>query len=147
MKRTDATSFSHRTASILRRRERRHSIGATPGERPGDARHLVGERNGHHLERSPCQELHQPRIFLRVLPGPPQHGMRPDHKNAPQVAIAPFGDWPKLPFTSGRIFSWDEPNPGGKITPRPECLRVRDSGGNGARANEADPWNTLQSLA
>src|SRR6516165_2935420 len=73
--------------------------------------------------------------------------MRPDHKNAARVAIAPFGDWPKLPFTSGRLFSWDEPNPGGKITPRPECLRVRDSGGNGARANEADPGNTLQSLA
>src|SRR6516165_694752 len=73
--------------------------------------------------------------------------MRPDHKNAARVAIAPFGDWPKLPFTSGRLFSWDEPNPGGKITPRPECLRVRDRGGNGARADDADPVDALQSLA
>jgi hypothetical protein len=28
-----------------------------------------------------------------------------------------------------------------------ECLRVRDSGGNSARANEADPGDALQSLA
>ena len=33
------------------------------------------------------------------------------------------------------------------ITPRPECLRVRDSGGNSARANEADPGDALQLLA
>ena len=36
------------------------------------------------------QELRQPRIFLRVLLGPPQHGMRPDHKNTPQVAVTLF---------------------------------------------------------
>src|SRR6516225_8927247 len=33
---------------FLRCRERRHSMGATPRQqRPDDARHLVGERNGH----------------------------------------------------------------------------------------------------
>ena len=53
---------------------------------------------GHHLERSPCQELRHPGIFLRVLPGPPQHGMRPDHKNAPQIPVALFRDRPKLLF-------------------------------------------------
>src|SRR6516162_311634 len=37
--------------------------------------------------------LRQPRIFLRVLPGPPQHGMRPDHKNAPQVTAEEAVRW------------------------------------------------------
>src|ERR1700730_5004621 len=87
---------------FLRCRERRHSIGATPGQQcPGDARHLVGERNGHDLERSPCQELRQPRIFLRALLGPPQHGMRPDHKNTPQIAVTLFRDRSKLLFAPG----------------------------------------------
>ena len=44
------------------------SIGATPGQqRPGDARHLVGERDSRDLERSPRHGLRQPGIFLRVL--------------------------------------------------------------------------------
>src|SRR3974390_2278092 len=73
--------------------------------------------------------------------------MRPDHKNAPQVAVALFRDWAKLLFAPGRILSRDEPNPGGKITPRPECLRIRNRGGNSARANDADPVDALQSLA
>jgi hypothetical protein len=52
----------------------------------------LGKRNGHDLERSPCQELRQPRIFLRALLGAPQHGMRPDHKNTPRVAVTLLGD-------------------------------------------------------
>src|SRR5207302_4650484 len=47
----------------------------------------------------------------------------------------------------GRILSRDEPNPGGKITPRPEGARIVDCGGDGARANDADPVDALQSLA
>jgi len=43
--------------------------------------------------------------------------------------------------------SRDEPNPGGKITPRSESTRVGDSGGNSARANDTDPMDALQSLA
>jgi hypothetical protein len=94
-----------------------------PGQqRPSDARHLVGQRNGHHLERSPRQKLRQPRIFLRVLPGSPQHGMGPDHKNTPQVAVALLRDRPKLLFAPSRILSRDEPNPGCKITARPEGI-------------------------
>jgi hypothetical protein len=38
-----------------------------------------------------------------------------------------------------RHLSRHQPNPGGKITTRPEGLRVRDRGGNSARANDADP--------
>src|SRR6516164_4436440 len=66
--------------------------------------------------------------------------MCPDHKNTPQVAVPLLRDRPKLLFTPGRILSRDEPNPGGKITPRPEGARIVDCGGDGARANDADPW-------
>src|SRR3954454_394133 len=80
------------------------------------------------------QKLYQPWIFLRVLLGQPQHRMRPDYKNATQIAVALFRDRPKLLFASGRILPGYEAHPGGKIATRAECLRVRERGGNGARA-------------
>src|SRR6516225_4149816 len=73
--------------------------------------------------------------------------MRPHNKNTPQIAVALLRDRTKLVFAASRILSRDEPNPGGKITPRAECLRVCDSGGNSTRANDADPVDALQSLA
>src|SRR5215472_11330982 len=73
--------------------------------------------------------------------------MRPDHKNTPQVAITLLGDRSKLLLAASRILSRYESNPSGKITPRPECLRIGDSGGNSTRANDADPVDALQSLA
>src|SRR6516165_9661376 len=79
--------------------------------------------------------------------GPPQHGMRSNDKNTPQVAVTLLRDRTKLVFAASRILSRDEPNPGGKITPRAECLRVCDSGGNSTRANDVDPVDALQSLA
>ena len=68
---------------------------------PGDAGHLVRQRYGHHLEWSPRQKLRQPRIFLRVLLGAPQHGMRPDYKNTPQIAVALLRDRAKLLLAPG----------------------------------------------
>ena len=38
--------------------------------------------------------LREPEIFLRILLGAPQDGMRADDKNAPQVAVALLGDRP-----------------------------------------------------
>ena len=73
--------------------------------------------------------------------------MRSDHKNTPQVAVTLFRDRAKLLFASGRILPGYEPHPGGKITSRPEDIRVCHRGGNSARANEADPRHALQSLA
>src|SRR5262249_39803693 len=69
----------------LRGRKPWRAVATSAGEqRPGNASHLVGKRYGHDLERSPCQELRQPGIFLRVMFGPPQHSVCPDHKNTPQ---------------------------------------------------------------
>src|SRR3984893_2093694 len=77
---------------FLRRRKPWCPVAPSTGQqRPSGADHLVG-RNGHDLERSPCQELRQPRISLRALLGAPQHGMRPDHKNTPRVVVTLLGD-------------------------------------------------------
>src|SRR3954453_5230670 len=73
--------------------------------------------------------------------------MRSDHKNTPQITVALLRDRSKLLFTPGRILSRNEPNPGGKITPRPECARICDRSGDGARTNDPDPVDALQSLA
>src|SRR5262249_61386967 len=108
---------------------------------------FVGKRYGQDLERSPCQELRQPGIFLRVMFGPPQHSVCPDHKNTPQVAIALLGNRTELLFAPGRILSRYEPNPGRKITTRAEGLRVGDSADNSARANDANAGDALQPLA
>src|SRR5213078_2080966 len=70
-----------------------------------------------------------------------------DHKNAAQIAVTLFRDRPKLLFAPGRILSRYEPHPGGKITARPKGIRVGHRGGYGARANNADPGDALQSLA
>src|SRR4051794_14741442 len=48
--------------------------------------------------------------------------MRPDHKNAAQIAVTLFRDRPKLLFAPGRILSRYEPHPGGKITARPKGM-------------------------
>jgi hypothetical protein len=102
MKRTDATSSSHRQAPSYAAASRGTPVDAPAGQqRPCDAGHLVRKRNSHDLERSPRQELRQPGIFLRVLPGPPKHRMRPDHKNTPQVAVALLRDRAKLLLAPG----------------------------------------------
>src|SRR5262249_24926116 len=92
-------------------------------QRPGNASHLVGKRYGHDLERSPCQELRQPGIFLRVMFGPPQHSVCPDHKNTPQVAIALLGNRTELLFAPAPICSRYQPNRGRKIRTRAEGMR------------------------
>ena len=70
-------------------------------QRPSHASHLVGKCHRHDLEGPPRKELREPEIFLRILLGAPQDGMRADDKNAPQVAVALLGDRPKLLLAPG----------------------------------------------
>jgi hypothetical protein len=72
-------------------------------------RHLVGERHRHDLEGSPCEKLREPGILRRILQDAPKHGDRPDDKNAPQVAVALFGDRPELLLAPGRILARQQP--------------------------------------
>src|SRR4029453_15395569 len=83
-----------------------------------DARHFIGQRNRDDLERTSCQELCEPRIFFGMLAGTPQDRMRTNNQDATQVAIALFGDRPKLVFAASRILPRYKSNPGRKITAR-----------------------------
>ena len=48
--------------------------------------------------------------------------MSSDNKNTPEVLVTLFRDRPELLFAAGRILPRHDPDPGRKITTRPECL-------------------------
>src|SRR5258706_10650031 len=115
-------------------------------ERPGDPRHLVGQGDSDDLERSPSEKLSEPGILLRLLARTPQDRMGSDNKNSPEILVALFRDRPELLFATGRILPRHDPDPGRKITTRPECLRVCDDGGDGSRAYDANTGDGLEPL-
>jgi hypothetical protein len=78
------------------RKLRRPMCAAVGHQRPGRARHFVGECHRHNLKGPPRQELREPEIFPRVLLGTPEHGDRPDDENPSQVAVALLGDRPSF---------------------------------------------------
>src|SRR5262252_3428574 len=65
-------------------------------QRPGHARHLVGERHRHDFEGASRQEPCEPGIFLRVLHGALQDRMRANDENASQIAVTLLGDRAEL---------------------------------------------------
>ena len=72
-------------------------------QRPGHARHLVGERHRHDLEGSPRQELREPGILLRdPMARVPRHRIVSDDENASQRAIALLRDRPELLLAASR---------------------------------------------
>ena len=128
-----------------------HELGRPVGpalgqQRPGDPRHLVGQRDRDDLERSPSEKLSEPGILLRLLARTPQDGMGSDNQNAPEVLVALFRDRPELLFAAGRILPRHDPDPGRKITTRPKSLRIWDDGGDGRRAYDADAGDGLEPL-
>src|SRR5260370_32424346 len=123
------------------------AVGPPPcQQRPGDPGHLVGQRDSDDLERSPSEKLSEPGILLRLLARTPQDRMGSDNKNSPEILVALFRDRPELPFATGRILPRHDPDPGRKITTRPECLRVRDDGGDGTPAYDANTRDGLEPL-
>ncbi len=68
-------SPSHCRASSGGGSKLRRSIVSSLGhDRPSDARHLVGNRNGDELGRLPGQQPHDPGMLLRMLPGLSNNG-------------------------------------------------------------------------
>ena len=87
---------------LRRGRQRRRPISAALSQqRPGDPRHVVGKRHRHHFERFASEKVCQPGILLRSMARVAQHRVGSDHQNAPQIAISPFRDRPKLMFATG----------------------------------------------
>src|SRR5262249_5182275 len=80
----------------------RHGPAAPRGQHDrARASHLVGKSTRHDLEGPPRKELREPEIFLRILLGAPQDGMRADDKNAPQVAVPLLRDRTELLLAPG----------------------------------------------
>ena len=88
-------------------------------QRPGHARHLVGERHRHDLEGSPRQELREPGILLRRRWRAYRNSRTgSDHQNASQIAIALFRDRPELLLAASRIF-------GAVLIPKSQAAKSR----------------------
>ena len=83
------------------RKLRRPICAAVSQQRPGGASHFVGECDCHDFERSSHQQLREPGILQWILLGAPQHRMRADDENAPQIAITLLGDRPELLLAPG----------------------------------------------
>ena len=104
------SSYAHRRKLTLllpdplrRCRKRRRPIAAAPGQqRPGNARHLIGNCHRHDPERSAFEKSCDRRILLRLVARPLQHRMGSDHQNASQILVASFRDRPELLFAASR---------------------------------------------
>ena len=55
-----------------------------------------------------------------------------------RILVASFRDRPQFVFATSQLSAVD-PDPGCKVTTRSKNLRVRDSGGDGGRAHNANP--------
>jgi len=67
---------------------------------------------------------------------------RARREEAAQIAIALFADTAELVLAPARVLLRNEPNPGRKIPPRPESLRISDAGdqsGGAARRMGGQP--------
>src|SRR5258708_32579908 len=84
--------------------------------------------------------------FPGILLGAPQYGDRPDDENAPQVAVALFGDRPELLLAPGRILPRHQPDPGREIASRPEDSRVCHRRHDRSRPDNSDARDGLNPL-
>src|SRR6266853_4974135 len=73
--------------------------------------------------------------------------MRPDDQNAPQVAVALFGDRSELLLAPGRILPRHQPDPGREIASRPEDSRVCHRRHDRSRPDNPDARDSLNPLA
>jgi len=79
MNATNTTSSFHRQTPYAAAASTGRPINAAVGQqRPGHASTSCCKCHRHDLEGPPRQELREPEIFLRILPGSPQHSNRSD---------------------------------------------------------------------
>src|SRR3954469_25341915 len=81
LSRPAVASRSHCQASLGGYSKLRRSVVSSLGhDRPSDARHLVGNGNGHELGRLLSQQPHDPGMLLPALPGVSTNPCCPDDK-------------------------------------------------------------------
>src|SRR5512141_2210113 len=73
-----------------------------------------------------------------------KHGTRPVDEHAPQIGVAAFADAAQYGLASGRVLSWNQPQPGGKLASPAERCSVADCGHHGGRNQRADAGDLAQ---
>ena len=90
---------------------RRSSIRLAPRHhRPGDPRHLVGQRDCRNLGRAPLHQLHQPWMArVAELLGASDHGERADDEQLSKVSVPCLADAAQLLLTAGGVLLGTSP--------------------------------------
>src|SRR5262245_38410165 len=114
--------------------------------RPGDARGLVGERDGYDQRRSPPTEPDHPRIGFGRLRSQQISAGTVDQKPA-QILVAALGYPAQAMFAAGGILPWHQTQPGRELAPTAEAARFYHRGGDGCGDDRADARNARQALA
>jgi hypothetical protein len=95
--------------------------------RPGHARHFVGQSDSSYLRSFARRQSFQPGSEARVLLGPElQHRMRSLHEKFSQVLVSTSAGPGELLLASGGVFSWNHAEPCGKSSALLEGCPVAD---------------------
>ena len=148
LSRSAVASGSHCQASSGGGGKLRRSIISSLGhDRPSDARHLVGNRNGDELGRLLAQQLHDPGMLLRTLPGVSNNRCCTDDEQPPEIAISLLGDAAEPLLAARRVLPRHKSDPCCKIPTGFEVTRVCDSGSDGRGPDHANPGHGLEAAA
>src|SRR6266545_1101506 len=143
----------HITPMSARSRSRRKCDGflvaITPGHHgPRHSCDLVGKRDRSDLGRPSRQQCRKPGpMFGAVDLGIADDGERARGEQAAQIAIALFADTAELVLAPARVLLRHEPDPGRKIPPGSESLRIRDAGDQSGGERGTNAGNLIQPLA
>lgn len=139
---------SHCQATSGGNRKLRRSIVPSFGhDRPGDARHFVGDGDRDNLDRLLRQQSSDPRMLLRMAPGVLDHRCCAHDEWPSQIAIALLGNAAELLLAALRILSRHEPDPGCEIATRLEGARASDRRGDRRGPDHADSRDRFEAAA
>ena len=117
-------------------------------QRPGDARHSVGQRNCNEHPRLARQHTGQPRVRrLATSGGVPYDRHRARDQKPPEVALAHLGYLAQPGLAAGRVLPWNEPEPCGEVAPAPKALHRRCEGLQRHRSDWPDPGIVMRRTA
>ncbi len=110
-----------------------------PEQCPGDAGRLIGHGDQDDVCRPPRQEPVGP-VRPRALLGaaPAQHGSRPMHEQAPDVAIPALRYPPQSVLAATRVLSGHETEPGRELSARAELRAISNRRDQRRRGDDTD---------
>src|SRR5262245_62775440 len=115
---------------------------------PRHPRDLISERDRGDLRWPPRQQCREPGPMFRAMDlGIADDGQRARREQAAQIAISLLADTAELVLAPARVLLRYEPDPGGKIPPRSESLRITDAGDQSGGQRRTDARDLIQPLA